>query len=269
MLAYLGFDDTDDHESVMGTGRLVREFARLLPDGHTLIGIIRHQLPRLDSIPFTSNNSSACAVVDVPSDAPTDVPGSGSRESLRTALRDLAADYLAQQCAPGSDPGLCLAFESEITPGMVEFGKRAAGVRLSQRDAMDAARPVDLLGLGGTNDGIIGAMAAVGLTRYGWCGRFIEYGRLRDLPTSLTVRDLLGTGIEVVSVDRDPLVPQPGDSILDAAWIRPSLWGGRPVLQVRSLGLGVWEPAHSKRGKGAGHGPGPRKERVRTPGIAG
>ncbi|MGE4194330.1 MAG: hypothetical protein AB7E51_13135 [Pseudodesulfovibrio sp.] len=261
MLAYLGFDDTDDHDSVMGTGRLVREFARLLPTGHTLIGIIRHQLPRMDSIPFTSNNSSACAVVDVPED--------GERESLRLALRDLAADYLAQQCAPGSDPGLCLAFETEVTPGMVEFGKRAAGVQLTQRDAMDAARPIDLLGLGGTNDGIIGAMAAVGLTRYGWCGRFIEYGRLRELPASLTVRDLLDTGIEVVSVDRDPLVPQAGDSVLDAAWIRPSLWGGRPVLQVRSLGLGVWEPAHSKRGKGAGHGPGLRKDAVRTPGIAG
>lgn len=256
MLIYLGFDDTDDHDSPMGTGRLVREFAQLLPEGFDLRGIVRHQLPRLRDIPFTSNNSSACALIDM-------------RDGMSAeTLLELATRHLVTHCAPGSDPGLCLAREEAVTPEIVEFGKQATAAKLTQGEAMHSAHSVELLGLGGTNDGIIGALAAVGLTRFGWCGRFIEYGKLRDLPNPLTVGDLFATGIDVVSVDRDPLVPRPGDIVENAAWLRPSLWGGRPVLQVRASGAGVWEPAHGKRPK-AGHGQGMRKMEATTPGIAG
>ncbi|WFS61857.1 hypothetical protein LF599_14435 [Pseudodesulfovibrio thermohalotolerans] len=255
MLIYLGFDDTDDHDSPIGTGRLVREFAKLLPEGYALRGIVRHQLPRLRDIPFTSNNSSACALIDMSADLSTD------------PLLELAASHLTTHCAPGSDPGLCMAREDAVTPGMVEFGKQATAAKLTQGEAIDLALPIELLGLGGTNDGIIGALAAVGLTRFGWCGRFIEYGKLRDLPDAMTVGDLFAAGIDVVSVDRDPLVPRPGDAVENAAWIRPSLWGGKPVLQVRAAGFGVWEPAHGKRPK-AGHGQGARKRAATAPGIA-
>ena len=237
MRILLGFDDTDDHDSAMGTGRLVREFGYRLPEGCSLVGIVRHQLPRLDSIPFTSNNSSACAVINLESGI----------EPAR--LRDLAVAHLEAHCAPGSDPGLCVAPESAVTDSLVEFGQRATGHRLTQQEAMDTARSVELYGLGGTNDGIIGALAAVGLTKHGWCGRFIEYGRLRDLPATLSVRDLNAAGVAVVSVDRDPLVPLPGDTVTEAGWIRPSLWDGKPMLQVKKMEHGVWTPAHSKRGK--------------------
>lgn len=256
MQIYLGFDDTDDHDSPMGTGRLVREFCHRLPEGFSLTGIVRHQLPRLEDIPFTSNNSSACAIINVHPDASTKI------------LRDQAVDHLKAHCAPGSDPGLCIALEADVTSDMVEFGQCVTGRRVSQQEAMTVARPIELLGLGGTNDGIIGATAAVGLTKFGWCGRFIEYGGLRSLPSSLSVRELMHEGIRVISVDRDPLVPQPGDNILGASWIRPSLWGGQPTLQVRALGHGVWEPAHGKRGKRSGHQPKPRKMAATTPGIA-
>jgi len=237
MRIFLGFDDTDDHDSAMGTGRLVREFGYKLPEGYTLAGIVRHQLPRLDAIPFTSNNSSACAIIDMQDGRSPD------------QLRDLAVRHLETHCAPGSDPGLCLAPETEVTGSLIEFGQRATGRILTQKEAMHTARSVQLYGLGGTNDGIIGALAGVGLTRFGWCGRFIEFGRLRDLPGDMRVLDLNDIGVAVVSVDRDPLVPLPGDRVTDAAWIRPSLWDGRPVLQVRNVEHGVWAPAHAKRGK--------------------
>ena len=237
MRIFLGFDDTDDHDSTMGTGRLVREFGYRLPEGYTLAGIVRHQLPRLDSIPFTSNNSSACAIIDMEDGNSPD------------RLRDLAVAHLKTHCAPGSDPGLCLALETDVTGSLVEFGQKATGYILTQKEAMDTARSVELYGLGGTNDGIIGALAAVGLTRHGWCGRFIEYGRLRALPADMRVHDLNDIGVAVVSVDRDPLVPLPGDVVTNAVWIRPSLWDGRPVLQVKNVEHGVWAPAHAKRGK--------------------
>lgn len=237
MRVFLGFDDTDDKDAPMGTGRLVREFVYGLDSECTLIGVVRHQLPRLDTIPFTSNNSSACAIIDVPDGYGTDI------------LRDKAVEHLKGNCAPGSDPGLCVAREDLVNSTLIQFGQTVTGLKVSQKQAMEAARGFDLLGLGGTDDGIIGAAAAVGLTKFGWCGRFIEYGRLRELSSRLHVHDLNEAGIQTVSVDRDPLVPLPGDEIRNAGWIRPSLWGGQPVLQVRQIAHRIWEPAHGKSKK--------------------
>ncbi|WP_320172492.1 hypothetical protein [Maridesulfovibrio sp.] len=237
MRVFLGFDDTDDKDAPMGTGRLVREFVYGLDTDCAVIGVIRHQLPRMESIPFTSNNSSACAVIDLPDGYDT------------SFLRDQAAEHLGKNCAPGSDPGLCVAREDAVNSTLVQFSQSVTGMQVTQQQAMEAARGYDLLGLGGTNDGIIGAAAAVGLTKFGWCGRFIEYGRLRDLAAELHVQDLNEAGIRVVSVDRDPLVPLPGDEVRNAGWIRPSLWAGEPVLQVTMTAMNVWEPAHGKSKK--------------------
>lgn len=240
MRIYLGFDDTDDHDAPMGTGRLVREFIYSLPDEYRTIGVVRHQLPRLEDIPFTSNNSSACAIIEMSEDTPLE------------ALRQKAVEHLLSYCAPGSDPGLCIAHEDRINAELIEFGQNATGKRTTQQAAMNIARNIELYGLGGTNDGIIGACAAVGLTKFGWCGRFIEYGTLRMLGASLHVKDLTDAGIQVVATDRDPLVPLPEDRVINAKWIRPSLWAGNPVLQVRKTELGTWEPAHGKRKKAHG-----------------
>ncbi|WP_034602739.1 hypothetical protein [Maridesulfovibrio frigidus] len=238
MRIYVGFDDTDDKDAPIGTGRLVREFVYALPEDYHVLGVVRHQLPRLSDIPFTSNNSSACAIIDIP------------QESALEQLRTQAIEHILNLCAPGSDPGLCIAKESEISSEIIDFSKTVTGQLVTQQNAMDVTKSIDLMGLGGTNDGIIGATAAIGLTKFGWCGRFIEYGKLRDLSSSLHVYDLNDAGIQVVSVDRDPLVPLPGDLVQSAIWIRPSLWAGSPVLQVQRISHGVWEPAHGKRKKG-------------------
>ena len=101
---------------------------------------------------------------------------------------------------------------------MIEFGQRATGLRLTQKEAMDTARSVELYGLGGTNDGIIGALAAVGLTRHGWCGRFIEYGRLRDLPPlHARPRPLHRRHLRGVSGPRPPWYP----CRATPSWTRP------------------------------------------------
>ena len=245
MIIYMGFDDTDDKDAPIGTGRLVRNFIYSLDQRCEVVGVVRHQLPRLENIPFTSNNSSACAIIDISPDLPVEF------------ITDMAVGHILSNCAPGSDPGLCVARMEDVDSGLVEFGKNATGIATTQKEAMKAASGIELMGLGGTNDGIIGAAAAVGLTKFGWCGRFIEYGRLRSLPQPLTIKDLNDTGIQVICVDRDPLVPLPGDQVLNATWIRPSMWGGSPMLQVRNIGLGLWEPAHGKRHKGHMQGQAP------------
>ena len=254
---YIGFDDTDDKDAPMGTGRLVREFIYGLPDEFHAVGVVRHQLPRLSDVPFTSNNSSACAIIDMPEGTPI------------KKLRDRAINHVMAHCAPGSDPGVCIAFEEQITDTLVEYGKSATGVLLTQKQAMDAANDFELYGLGGTDDGIIGAAAAVGLTKYGWCGRFIEYGILRQLGPELTVREITDAGISVISTDRDPLIPLPDDHVTGARWIRPSLWGSAPVLQVCNVEHGVWRLAHGKRKKKKPEAIKPTPQAATIPYIAG
>lgn len=247
MRIYIGLDDTDGKDSDMGTGRLARhlagELTHHLEGNATLWGILRHQLPRLDNIPYTSNNSSACIVLDVDSENPP----------LHSML-ETAAQYVTEKFDPEGDPGLCLLTDAEISDELIAYALRTTGIRMRQADAMSMVPRGRLLGLGGTNDGIIGAAAAVGLTKHGWCGRFIEFGDMRKAPQPYFVGEVQELGIKVVSVDRDPAVPLAEDALVEAAWIRPSLWGGGPVLQVNRC-EGGWSTAHGKRKKGHNDGP--------------
>jgi len=240
MKVWVGIDDTDTADSDIGTGKLARRFAARLNAGSRLIGVVRQQLPVMEEIPYTSHNSAACLILEWPDDA--GLP----------ALIDTAAGYLEHHFQPGSDPGLCVAAaaSSAMAP-MTAFGYRCATQRVTQKEAMDAAAGVHLSGHGGTNDGIIGAAAAVGLTASGWSGRFIEWGTLRELPRYVSVADLQRLNIAVMSLDRDAQIPSPEDRVDTRDWVRPRLIGDRPVLMVKSSGQGRWQNIGKKRnGKG-------------------
>jgi hypothetical protein len=143
---------------------------------------------------------------------------------------------------------LCVAAVG--APGLAEladFGRQCTCRVLNQKAALAAAAGVHLSAHGGSGDGIIGAAAAVGLTAAGWCGRFIEFGLLREYPHMVRVKDLEAHRIAVVSVDRDAAVPGPADMVLTNRWVRPRLMGGRPVLLVRGAGRGAWENIGAKR----------------------
>lgn len=221
MRIYVGFDDTDTVDSERGTGKLARWFEGRLPESCKLWGVVRQQLLMDDVIPFTTHNSSACAVIEAPD--PSYVDGLISR----------AVEHIEHHFIPGSDPGLCIAYnDNPALSRLISFGRACVTRIVTQREALEAASGVHLSGHGGTEDGIIGAAAAVGLTAYGWGGRFIEFGRLRSFPDKVSTSDLEQAGIAVVSVDREAKVPSPGDRIDTRGWLRPRLWGGRPVLPV-------------------------------------
>jgi hypothetical protein len=219
---YLGFDDTDVVGAKIGTGRLVRMFERKLPDGARLWGALRHQLLVDPRIPFTSHNSPACAVVEV------------ADEALVPELVARAVAHIAELASDGSDPGLCVARETDDLSEIVAFGLSCTcEIETQERARAVAARAgVRLLGLGGTNDGIIGALAAVGLTAYGWSGRFLEYGRLRDLPDPISVAALAEAGIEAVAIDREACALAPDALVGTGGWLSPRLWNGRAVAPV-------------------------------------
>ncbi len=245
MRIFIGLDDTDTAESDRGTGKLARWVEDKLPIACRLWGVVRHQLLMDDAIPFTTHNSSACCIVEA-----EDV-------QLLNNLISTAVDHVLLNFIPGSDPGLCVVPEGHSSiPGLISFGLLCTKRVVTQDEALRAASGGHLSGHGGTNDGIIGAAAAVGLTAYGWGGRFIEFGRLRDFPEKVRVAEVRKAGIAVVSIDRDGRVPLSENVIDTKGWLRPRLWGGRPVLPVIPKDHTQWETVEErkkrKREKGGG-----------------
>jgi hypothetical protein len=229
MRIYVGFDDTDTLDADRGTGKLARWYTEALPAGCTSWGVVRQQLLVHPDVPYTSHNSAACVVIDA------------ADESVLPLLLELAVAHLERHMIEGSDPGLCLAAEDTPARARLEgFGARAAVQVVTQADALAAAASAHLSGHGGTNDGMIGAAAGVGLTMAGWSGRFIEFGDLRGFPTRVDVAALEGAGMLVAPVDRNVVAPKPTDIVDTQDWLRPRLWGGRPVVPVVSEGAGHW-----------------------------
>lgn len=238
MRVYIGFDDTDVIGADRGTGKFARWFGQKLPEGALLHGVIRQQLPVLEGIPYTSQNSAACLIIDcVEPDQVED-------------LIDRGAEHIQSHFIDGSDPGLCVVTENGKTPSsLVDFGRLASSRIVTQQAAMKAVNGFHLSGHGGTNDGIIGAAAGVGLTISGWSGRFIEFNGLREFATMVTVADLEAKGIRVLSIDRNALISAPDDVVDTRDWLRPRLWAGIPVLPVESVGHGSWRSISGKNRK--------------------
>ena len=239
MRIYIGFDDTDNITADRGTGKLARWFEGELPEGCRMEGVVRQQLLVDERIPYTSHNSSACVIVDAPDD------------SWVTLITERAIQHVERHSLGGSDPGLCIACNGNGSlASLIAFGRTCTSRIVTQREALEAARKSHLSGHGGTNDGIIGAAAAVGLTASGWSGRFIEYGELRKFPDPIRVLELERSHILVVSNDRDARVPADEDLVHTKGWLRPRLWGNRAVLLVAPKEDGVWESVGQKRNKG-------------------
>ncbi len=239
MRIYIGFDDTDSADSDYGTGKVARWFERVLPRECMMWGVVRQQLLVDDRIPYTSHNSSACMVVE------------NADGSILDRLVDAAAAHIEKHAAVGSDPGLCICLEGNgDLSDIINFSVTCTREVVTQAEAMKAASAFHLSAHGGTGDGIIGAAAAVGLTALGRCGRFIEYGRLREMPDPVEISALEALGIMVVSIDRQAPLPSPSDMVTFRGWLRPRLWAGRPILPVQKDPQGGWLCVGGKKSKG-------------------
>ena len=242
MRCWVGFDDTDNIDATWGTPALLSGFADELPKHFVEWGLVRQQLPVYPEIPYTSHNSSAVLALDIPD------------RSVIPELIELAGAYIEQHSATGSDPGVCIAVEDDkAVPALIAFGKLAAVSVTNQAAAYEAARGSHLSGHGGTNDGIIGAAAGVGLTAWGWSGRLKEYkpreGGLRRLGSQTTVRALTDAGIEVFPLDRNAIFPAPDEVVRKGAGgkMQPHLLGGRAVMVLVLETPGVWRALDKER----------------------
>jgi tRNA(Ile2) C34 agmatinyltransferase TiaS len=222
-MIYIGLDDTDNLES-HGTGWLARALAQDLARDYSVAGVTRHQLLVDPRIPYTSHNSSAAIGLDEPETT-------GLAELFERVKTLMLAGFVY-----GSDPGLCVASGADAQ-AFTRFGQRAQREVLTQSEARQLAdtQGVLLAGLGGSQEGVIGALAAVGLAACGEDGRYLLVGRTRDVAGMQAISAVLETGISaVLTLESQPV----SEGLVLADKLRPARRGGKPVLYVE------WQADH-------------------------
>nr|WP_246028566.1 DNA-binding protein [Shewanella atlantica] len=187
-------DDTDDI-GTKGTGEIAQEIAEILSDGEheSSSFITRHQLYVHPDIPYTSHNSAMCFQLQ-------------TYKSLET-IKQLTVAHLLEQSAAASDPGLAiLDCDSEFDrEALIRFGLEAKEQVKTKQDAYDLALRLGicLSEHGGTGQGVIGALAGIGLRLYGRDGRVkgqVDLGQeLYEEGVELTVKEALTrSGLDIV-----------------------------------------------------------------------
>ncbi len=220
-------DDTDNIES-RGTGELAETLTEVIKENGwgTCSGITRHQLFVHPDIPYTSHNSSMCFKADI-------------KDSRLDEVIVCASEFLVKESAQGSDPGLCVADLSQLQRPelLIDFGKRAKKEIFTKKEAYDLARKqgVHLSEHGGTGQGIIGALAGVGLRLTGNDGRFKGKHRIDAENNAATVKEIIAqTSIEEVRSLEGELLAE-NDRIRLGVKIKSVLINEKSVLLVKYL----------------------------------
>lgn len=228
-------DDTDDLSAQTSTGYVAERIAGQVADlgGQVVLGITRHQLLLSELVPYTSHNSSMCFAALAPL---------GSSDAVYAC----AVEALGNLCADSADPGLCVAELPADKPDdlraqidrLMAFGRKAQVEVCTKDEAYVLASEMPWMKLsehGGTGQGIIGALAGVGLRLSGNDGRFRgtwDLGRVCPVaPPDVSVgsfRQLLSerVGGPVRVVDKTGSVVDDEMPLLLASRAKPILFGG-------------------------------------------
>lgn len=205
----IGLDDTDTPGG-RGTGFQAMQLSEMI--GLNGLGevraISRHQLLRGAALAPTSDNSSACIELH-----------SGDIDRLTS----FCIQFIRNESAQDAHPGICISAWDAVSTPLIEWGRQAKTHILTIEDALHLARHHGILVDGRSADsaGIIGAMAAVGLRRSGFDGRFLWLERLRDLTGIYSAEDLVALvrADAIRSANGEPLHPE---ALVEVGeWFRP------------------------------------------------
>ncbi len=227
-MIYVGIDDTDTLESP-GTNQLAKALAVRLADRLFCRQITRHQLLYDPRVPYTSKNGSASLLLEPREHGPP-------APSLPDLIDELRAG-MVEWYQPGSDPGLCVT--ERVPAEITTWGRRCQQDVVDQQDArrLAAEHGLHLEGLGGTQGGIIGALAAVGLIVTGCDGRVVRWGEWPDdLAGTVAVARLVERGVEVRRADGQSTITS--GTIDVGKHLRPNFRDGRVVVLVTPTGGG-------------------------------
>ncbi|MCX5848835.1 MAG: hypothetical protein NTW65_05255 [Deltaproteobacteria bacterium] len=224
MKIFVCIDDTDNIDS-RGTGELAALLAADIDKngwGRSSY-ITRHQLLVHPDIPYTSHNSSMCFSADI------------DEAHMETFIYH-AKKFLKTESAEGSDPGLCIvaAGRLEQRETIIAFGQKAKRIILTQREAYDLALSlgIHLSAHGGTGDGVIGALAGVGLRMSGNDGRLRGKIKIDSANKTIKVGEICAHPFvdEVRNIDGKII---PDEQIIELGEkVKTVLLGGKLVLLV-------------------------------------
>jgi hypothetical protein len=218
-------DDTDNFESI-GTGQLASIISHEIEKNGwgKAKGITRHQLFVHPDIPYTSHNSSMCFPVE-------------TEEKYLDNIIDYAASFLIKESAEGSDPGLCIAVLDRIankTDELILFGQAAKTTVLTKDDAYALANQlgVHLSEHGGTGQGVIGALAGIGLRLSGNDGRFKGKHNIKAAGNTAKVDEIYSqTDIDLI-MSLDGIILNNDEPVLLGEKVKSVLLENKSVLLV-------------------------------------
>jgi len=230
----LGIDDTDSPTS-QDTYALALSLGRQMESLSIarLVNLSCHQLWQYPSVSHTSENIASCLLLDAESDR----------------LREidlLCRQTLLRESAPGSNAGYALAAWNQFDPDVVVWGKTCKLTSLNRLDGIALARrcEIAIAGILGNGNGVIGALAAVGLRfegNDGWIQWMPGLDSLRGVFTAMELTQRVSIdGIETERHKRPAIT----DRIIINDRLKPILLDGRIILPVRSAKKGAdhdWE----------------------------
>jgi hypothetical protein len=183
--------------------------------------VCRHQLFLDRRVPFTSGNGSASIQLPRGEDVPLDELIASIRDEMRAFFVD------------GSDPGLAIG--TRASEEMIAFASRAKNEVVTQADArtVAACSTCHLEGLGGTNQGIIGALAAIALAAGGDDGRVVHVDQWPwpdEFSGVQSVAAIRARGVAEIRTNTG--APFAGEVVDVGKHLRPNWRSGRVVLLV-------------------------------------
>lgn len=226
MRILVAIDDTDNIYIKRGTGHLAAMLVEELEEKGWGVcePITRHQLFVHPDVPYTSHNSAMCFIADID-------PG-----RLESVIEH-ASDFLVREQAVGSDPGLCVAVIDKLArPGwLIAFGYAAKQEVLTKDFAYGLAEELNihLSEHGGTGQGVIGALAGVGLRLGGNDGRFRGKLHIKAENEIASVSEILAQSrIEIVKSIESGYILRESELVRLGETVKPVLLGGKSVLLV-------------------------------------
>jgi hypothetical protein len=223
----IGIDDTGTTR-LKGTSSHARLLAIQLGEAGlgAVHGITRHQHYIHPAIRYTSNNSSACLLVET-----------GNYDEMKMFCRN----FIRETAAPLSCAGMCIAREDDIPRLVLKWGNRAKYELLDKNEAREIVGKfgIYLEGINGTHEGIIGALAAVGLRKNGNDGRLTWLKKKKELreliPGFYAPQELKEDyGIEQILVRLEK--PYLGErKIYVHDWFRPVMKYGKITLIIEKF----------------------------------
>jgi tRNA(Ile2) C34 agmatinyltransferase TiaS len=187
MTIYVGIDNTSNNESV-GTAKFARRVAKKISDKYPVYAVSRHQFYVHPKIKYSTYNFGAVIHLDCDDEKVVD-------DIFLTIKRIMETEFNIE-----SNPGLAVAHENQISPAIINYGQDAKKSILTQKRAVDLAinSNIRLVGFGKTKNGVIGAIASIGLAATRNDSRFLQIGNIRTIKEPQPVENFIKAGVEKI-----------------------------------------------------------------------